>query len=146
MARSVKPPDFEEQIHRLAKLGCTYWEIAAVLGCSESLLHHKYCSVIRDGHQKRNCSLRRKQFAIAMKGNPQMLIWLGKQYLEQKDQVVQEHGGSIQINVVYEDYEIPVRRSEDSGASWDEAISKQGRDEPSEANQGGHTRYRLNRP
>jgi len=30
-------------------------------------------------------SLRRKQFQEAMKGNTKLLIWLGKQYLEQRD-------------------------------------------------------------
>ena len=30
-------------------------------------------------------ALRRKQFDVAMQGNVQMLIWLGKQYLEQSD-------------------------------------------------------------
>ena len=30
-------------------------------------------------------ALRKKQFDIAMQGNVQMLIWLGKQYLEQSD-------------------------------------------------------------
>lgn len=30
-------------------------------------------------------SLRRKQFELAMNGDRTMLIWLGKQYLEQKD-------------------------------------------------------------
>jgi hypothetical protein len=31
-------------------------------------------------------SLRRAQFATALKGNTAMLIWLGKQYLEQREQ------------------------------------------------------------
>ena len=30
-------------------------------------------------------ALRKKQFDVAMQGNVQMLIWLGKQYLEQSD-------------------------------------------------------------
>ena len=30
-------------------------------------------------------ALRKKQFDVAMQGNVQMVIWLGKQYLEQSD-------------------------------------------------------------
>ena len=30
-------------------------------------------------------SLRRKQLEVALEGNPTLLIWLGKQFLEQSD-------------------------------------------------------------
>ena len=33
-------------------------------------------------------SIKRKQFELAMQGNVQMLIWLGKQHLGQKDKPV----------------------------------------------------------
>lgn len=36
-------------------------------------------------------SLRRAQWQAAQAGNPTMLIWLGKQYLGQRDQVSHEH-------------------------------------------------------
>jgi hypothetical protein len=34
-----------------------------------------------------NASLKRKQFQVAMRGNPALLIWLGKQYLGQSDKL-----------------------------------------------------------
>lgn len=38
-------------------------------------------------------SLRRSQWQAAQKGNAALLIWLGKQYLNQKDKSLQEHSG-----------------------------------------------------
>ena len=35
-------------------------------------------------------SLRRKQYEVALSGNPSMLIWLGKNVLGQSDQVQQD--------------------------------------------------------
>lgn len=41
-------------------------------------------------------SLRRTQFKAALEGNPQLLIWLGKQYLGQSDKSEVEHSGTIE--------------------------------------------------
>ena len=43
--------------------------------------------------------LRAKQFAVAMEGDKTMLVWLGKQYLEQKDKSDIEHSGTAIINI-----------------------------------------------
>ena len=42
-------------------------------------------------------SLRRKQFETALAGNVTMMVWLGKQYLGQKDktEITGENGGSL---------------------------------------------------
>jgi hypothetical protein len=40
---------------------------------------------LASGFEHRNASLRRKQFEAAMNGNTTILIWLGKQYLGQRD-------------------------------------------------------------
>lgn len=74
-----------EQVEELAKLGCTYDEIAAVLKCSADTLSRRYSDVIENGRQRGNESLRRKQFELAMKGDRVMLIWLGKQRLGQSE-------------------------------------------------------------
>lgn len=42
--------------------------------------------------------LRAKQFQVAMEGDKTMLVWLGKQYLEQKDKQELEHSGRITID------------------------------------------------
>lgn len=47
--------------------------------------------------------LKAKQFQTAMEGDKTMLVWLGKQYAGQRDKIDNEHQGSIQINVKYEE-------------------------------------------
>lgn len=90
MARPRKEID-EDLIYELASYGLTRIEIASLCQCSPSLLDHNpvYCEAIKEGHNCRNASLRRKQFEVAMHGNVAMLIWLGKQYLGQTEKVEQ---------------------------------------------------------
>jgi hypothetical protein len=80
----------ERQIEKLASIGCTSEEIASVIGCAVSTLYDRFSETIKRGHSLRNSSLRRKQYERAMKGSDNMLIWLGKQYLGQKDKAEQE--------------------------------------------------------
>lgn len=74
-----------EQIRKLAAISCTDDEIAAVIGCTRKTLEKHARQAIADGKEEGKASLRRKQWEIAMKGNPAMLIWLGKQRLGQTD-------------------------------------------------------------
>ena len=53
--------------------------------CCPDTLYARYSESIKKGHQVWNGSLRRAQYEAAMKGNATMLIWLGKQYLGQRD-------------------------------------------------------------
>jgi AcrR family transcriptional regulator len=66
-------------------MGCSGDEIAAVAGCSRATIYRNFETVLKRGHECRNASLRQRQFRTAMEGNPGMLIWLGKQYLGQRD-------------------------------------------------------------
>lgn len=52
------------------------------------------------GQELGKASLRRRQHRLAMSGHPTMLIWLGKQYLGQKDATEQSVSGDITIKVV----------------------------------------------
>ena len=45
-------------------------------------------------------SLRRMQYVAAKKGNATMQIWLGKQYLGQKDKQEIEHSGEIDQTLI----------------------------------------------
>lgn len=74
-----------EKLKQLAQLGLSNSEIAAVLDCSPDHIETKYRKTLDWGRNRRNASLRRKQYEIAMSGNPTMLIWLGKQFLGQSD-------------------------------------------------------------
>ncbi len=84
MARPKKDID-EAQVIRLAAINCSYEEMAAVLGCDESTLTRRFAQVIQTGRASGRMSLKRKQYEIAMKGHYGMLIWLGKQLLDQRD-------------------------------------------------------------
>jgi hypothetical protein len=77
----------ERQIQSLAEIQCTMVEIASVMGCSVDTLERRYAGVIKNGRESGKSSLRRMQYKKAMEGNPTMLIWLGKHYLEQKEEV-----------------------------------------------------------
>lgn len=99
MARPRKEID-SEQFEKLCALQCTLKEIAGWFGCSEDTIE-RWC---KDTYQDENdqpmgfadvykkysadgkISLRRFQFKQAEK-NPSMAIWLGKQWLGQRDNI-----------------------------------------------------------
>ena len=84
-----------EQFEQLCSLQCTLSEIAGFFKVSEDTIeravkrHYKqtFADVFRTKRGTGLISLRRSQFAAAQKGNPLMLIWLGKNWLGQKDKV-----------------------------------------------------------
>jgi len=76
-----------EQVKRLARLHCTMQEMADFFGCHRETLLNNFSTEIAKGKSEGNISLRRKQWQIAVeKGNPVMLIWLGKQMLGQTNE------------------------------------------------------------
>lgn len=90
----------EKQVEALAKIGCCGEEIAAVIGCSRDTIERRFAAVVKRGHDSRNASLRRAQYEVAVKQkNATMLIWLGKQFLGQRDNIDANVnlGGSIEI-------------------------------------------------
>ena len=88
MARPVKVVD-QEAIKKLAQLHCTYDEIAEFLGVSTKTLQRNYVHLIKKGREMGKISLRRAQFEKAIGGNVAMMIWLGKQHLDQRDKIEQ---------------------------------------------------------
>lgn len=80
-----------EEVRKLAKTGATQAEIASRMGVSLSTLQRrcgqdlKTEAALRDGLNEMKVALRTKQVQVALAGNVTMLIWLGKQYLGQKD-------------------------------------------------------------
>ncbi len=83
----------KEQFEKLCGLQCTKEEIAGFFDCSEDTIE-KYCketygetftAVFKQKRQTGKISLRRSQWRLAEK-NVSMAIWLGKQYLGQKEQ------------------------------------------------------------
>jgi hypothetical protein len=92
-----------EKIRKLAQLGFTKREICAIMECSIKRLN-RFESVIEIGRDHRDASIRRKQFEVAIKGNPTMLIWLGKQYLGQSDKNDVAVSGQIAVRTLNDFY------------------------------------------
>ena len=86
------------QFHELCKMQATIEEICAVMRIDDETLRRRakeefqcdfaavYKRLAADGRY----SLRRKQVEIAKDGNTAMLIWLGKQYMSQRDKPADE--------------------------------------------------------
>ena len=89
------------KVEALAALQCTFDEIASGLGISTDTLDRRrteepeIADAIKRGREEGKRSLRRLQYTSAKEGNITMQIWLGKQWLEQKDK--HELGGSVDI-------------------------------------------------
>jgi len=72
-------------IFKLATIHCTYAEIAEIVGTSATTLEKRFKNLIEKGRAEGKKSLRKAQMDRALAGDQRMLIWLGKQYLDQKD-------------------------------------------------------------
>lgn len=96
MARPKLPID-PKVVQNYAKLGATNVEIAGLYGCDEGTIRKGYSEYLVKGRSERNIRLRQRQYRLAMKGNPVMLIWLGKQDLGQSDKQKQDVSQTIVI-------------------------------------------------
>lgn len=100
MARPKKEIDYQ-MVEKLASIMATQEEIATFLNISVRTLQRdkEFCRVYKKGLESGKMSLRRKQFKLADK-NATMGIWLGKQYLGQKDKQEVEHSGAVGVTIV----------------------------------------------
>ena len=75
-----------EAVKKLASIMCTQEEIASFLGCSVDTLQRDetFCGLYKEGRETGKMSLRRMQWKLAEKSYA-MAIFLGKQYLSQRD-------------------------------------------------------------
>ena len=111
MARPRKPIS-PTQVEQMAMIGCSYAEIAAVVGCDPSTLTRRFAQVIKDGHERRNASVRRAQYDVGVnQKNPTMLIWLGKQFLGQSDKI--EQSGTLKHEHINADEEAILATAEE---------------------------------
>lgn len=90
-------------LEQLCSLQCTQREAAAFFGCSlqnfQANLQRdaKLAEIWERGKQKGLLSLRRYQFALAQR-HAGMAIFLGKNYLDQKDQFTTDLTGKVDIH------------------------------------------------
>ena len=75
----------KEQIAKLSSIHCSVDEIALIMNCSRDTIYRNYMDIVEQGRAKGKMGLRRKQWETAAKGNATMLIWLGKQWVNQSD-------------------------------------------------------------
>ena len=110
-----RPIDYA-MVRKLATIGCTDREIAIVTDfCFEAICRRKkkdakLAEAIEKGRAEGKTTLRRMQWQAASKGNPTMLIWLGKQMLEQRDKF--EHTGKDGEPMKTQDVTTPEERQE----------------------------------
>lgn len=99
-----RPPlDIDEKVvESLASINCTMIEIASAVGCSVDTLERRFADIIRKGREVGKSSLRRLQWKQAEGGNVSMLIWLGKQWLGQRERQ-EDESSNIVFNVTVED-------------------------------------------
>lgn len=75
----------EEEIAKRIGEGYTVEWVAEYFGVHENTLYTRYSGALKKGYAYRNGCLQAKQYEMAMSGNPTMCIWLGKQWLKQRD-------------------------------------------------------------
>ena len=91
-------------IEGMARIQCTQDEICDIFEVTDKTLNlalkkHSgvsFSDLIKKNMSHGKASLRRSQWRAADKGVPSVLIWLGKQYLGQKDQV--ESTGNVTLH------------------------------------------------
>jgi len=86
MPKLVEAQLTADQVEKLASVGCTDDEIANVAGMSASTLRRRFDAQIKRGRAGLRQNLRAAQVRRALEGSDTMLIWLGKNYLGQRDQ------------------------------------------------------------
>ena len=89
-------------VEKLASIMCTQEEIANILDISVRTLQRdeEFCRIYKKGMDNGKRSLRRNQFLMS-ETNATMAIWLGKQYLNQKDKQEINHDGKIDTTITF---------------------------------------------
>lgn len=75
----------DEQVEKLAARFWHITEIAAFFNVDESTIRKRFPKILQKGKELGKAKLRDLQLKRALDGNVSMLIWLGKQYLDQRE-------------------------------------------------------------
>ena len=75
----------KDLIKDLARIMCTYEEIGEIIGITAEGVKKRYKKLIDAGRAEGKKSLRRAQMERALAGDVRMQIWLGRNYLDQKN-------------------------------------------------------------
>jgi hypothetical protein len=80
--KTIVPP---EEVEHFASLGCTDREIANYFDVHENTLRYNFKEYLTKGRHQLKTTLRQAQLRYALEGNATLLIWLGKNILQQND-------------------------------------------------------------
>ncbi|MBU98079.1 MAG: hypothetical protein CL429_03195 [Acidimicrobiaceae bacterium] len=75
----------EDEVYRYAMVGMPTTEIALMLGCNEATIRKRFSETLTKAKARINSKLRAKQIQLALQGDKTMLVWLGKNMLNQSD-------------------------------------------------------------
>lgn len=90
-----------EQVERLAALGTPLIEIAKFFNCDHKTIDKNYREAFVKGRSQLNERLRQAQLWKAIEEhNPALLIWLGKQYLGQRDKIDSSNNVNITLSMI----------------------------------------------
>ena len=87
MARPKKYEIDTKPVQTLARFGCTNKEIGSFFGCSADLIEKSYSEFLTKGRSEQKLRLRQLQMRSAESCNVTMLIWLGKNVLDQRESI-----------------------------------------------------------
>jgi hypothetical protein len=73
------------EIEKLAKLWCSWEDMSDFFGVPTQTLKYNFSAIVAKGRSETKQALRRAQIKLALGGNATMLIWLGKNILDQSD-------------------------------------------------------------
>ena len=85
-----------EKVKMLASFGCTYIEIGKYFGCSEKVIRERYRKEYEMGREEMKLTLRQLQWKHAQNGNTALLIFLGKNFLQQTDKNQVDMTGNLE--------------------------------------------------
>ena len=74
-----------DEVEHLASLGCSDTEIAKYFGVTDHSLRRHFAVNLIKGRHNLKLTLRQAQIRVALEGNPTMLIWLGRNMLQQSE-------------------------------------------------------------
>ena len=101
-----------ENLTNIMRLHCTHEDLASYFNVSVNTIRNRlkddpeFQQAYEHGLGHGRLSLRRMQFKAAEEGNPSMLIWLGKQMLDQRDKTEVDnynHNDPVKIEIVNPD-------------------------------------------
>ena len=97
-----------DQLKYLAKIQCTYGEIAAGVKISLATLmaDKDLLDIIAAEREGGVASIRHMQYQCALKGNADMLKWIGKQYAKQADKIENKNDDRVVIVIASDDKDV----------------------------------------